>query len=350
MSFSLRTRALIQMIVSRLLLFFREPEAVFWTYAFPLIMLAALGLAFRDEKKEKINVDVIGKGASELATTFRADPRFIVTHTLDTSWRTRLQSGKTDVVVDSDHGESQAPEFWFEPRRAESVLARQAVENVFLRAGMGDSAPQFSEKKLEEIGSRYIDFLLPGMIGMNLMGGGMWGIGFVLVDMRVRKLLKRFIATPMEKGDFLLSVMITRMIFTVLDMTFLILFGYFVFGVRCQGSLIQLAIMMFIGASAFSGIGLLTASRAKTIDGISGLMNLIMLPMWLLSGVFFSSERFPYYAQPFIQALPLTCLVNGLRGIMLNGDSLLTQRIPVSILIAYGVVTFTLALRWFRWK
>src|SRR5262249_17207625 len=210
---------------------------------------------------------------------------------------------------------TEPPRFWVEPHRAESLFAREAVENAILRSSLAGDAPQYSESHLEEAGSRYIDFLLPGMIGMNLMGGGLWGIGFVLVDMRVRKLLKRLLATPMRRTDFLFSLSLVRLIFSVFDMVFLVVFGRLAFGVVCQGNYIELAIVVLVGGMSFAGIGLLVASRAQTIETISGLMNLIMLPMWILSGVFFSSERFPEFFQPVIQALPLTCLNNALRGV-----------------------------------
>ena len=199
-------------------------------------------------------------------------------------------------------------------------------------------------------GSRYIDFFLPGLMGLNLMGGGLWGVGFVIVDMRVRKLLKRFLATPMRKTDFLLAIMISRLIFTVGDVVLLVLFGYFAFGVRNQGNYLDLSAAVLIGSAAFAGIGLLVACRAKTIETVSGLMNLVMLPMWLFSGVFFSSDRFPAAFQPFIQALPLTHIISALRRVMLEGAGLAAVSGSLLILAAWAVVTFFLALRLFRWS
>jgi ABC-type multidrug transport system permease subunit len=185
---------------------------------------------------------------------------------------------------------------------------------------------------------------------MGLMGGGMWGVGFVIVDMRVRKLLKRFLATPMRRSDFLLAVGISRLLFTLIDVVVLLLFGYFFFGIRCQGSYLDLTGAVLLGGVAFAGIGLLVASRVETLESVSGLMNLIMLPMWILSGVFFSSERFPEAAQPIINLLPLTALNQLLRGIMLEGKSLAALWQQASILAIYSVTTFAIALRIFRWK
>jgi ABC-type multidrug transport system permease subunit len=119
--------------------------------------------------------------------------------------------------------------------------------------------------------------------------------------------------------------------------------------VQVQGSLLTVMVFVFLGAFTFAGIGLLVGSRAKTLETVSGLMNLIMLPMWILSGIFFSSERFPAAVQPYINLLPLTPLINALRAVILEGQSLFQLWPQVVILMAWGVVTFTLSLKWFRW-
>jgi ABC-type multidrug transport system permease subunit len=252
-------------------------------------------------------------------------------------------------VIELRPGADPPYQFWDEPHRTESRLARYAVEAALLR-GATSSAPAAKVEHLKNPGSRYIDFLLPGMIGMGLMGGGLWGVGFVVVDMRVRKLLKRFLATPMRRSDFMLAIMLSRLLFTLADVVILLIFGYVVFGVRCEGSYADLTLAVLLGGFSFAGIGLLIASRAQTIETISGLMNLVMLPMWILSGVFFSSERFPEAVQPLINLLPLTALNQLLRGIMLEGKSLVGLWPQVVILAAYGAATFAVALRVFRWR
>jgi len=349
---------LAQLVLSRLRLFLREPAAIFWVYGFPIVMLLALGIAFRENPTEIIAVDVVladgvgayvGPPAAGLDHELAKDPRFKVTIRPREDWRKRLQAGKTDLVIAILPGASPPYQLWDEPHRTESRLARYAVEAALLR-NQGSSPPAAQVQHLQKPGSRYIDFLLPGMIGMNLMGGGLWGIGFVVVDMRVRKLLKRFLATPMRRSDFLLAIMFSRLLFTLIDVVILLAFGYVVFGVRCQGNFLELTLAVLLGGFAFAGIGLLVASRAQTVETISGLMNLVMLPMWILSGVFFSSERFPEVVQPIINLLPLTALNQLLRGIILEGQSLLTLWPQVGILTGYGVGTFAIALKIFRWK
>jgi len=353
-----------QLTLSRLKEFLRQPAAIFWVYGFPVLMMMSLGIAFRDDVKEEIAVEVVNAevqgpkskvqsqaGESNVAGQLREalarDARFKVVEQAEEDWQKRLQAGKTDLVIEVEPDGNYR--FWDEPHRTESRLARYAVEAALLRNQESQQTATPDVKHLELAGSRYIDFLLPGMIGMGLMGGGLWGVGFVVVDMRVRKLLKRFLATPMRKTDFLLAVMCSRLVFTLADILVLLVFGYLVFQVRCQGSYLDLTAAVILGAAAFAGIGMLVASRAQTMETISGLMNLVMLPMWIFSGVFFSSERFPEVAQPIINALPLTALNQLLRGIMLEGESLIRLWPQTAILTGYAVTTFALGLRVFRW-
>ncbi|HET8948266.1 MAG TPA: ABC transporter permease, partial [Candidatus Polarisedimenticolia bacterium] len=258
-----------------------------------------------------------------------------------------LRLGRTDLVV--ARGEAGF-EFRFDPTRPESVLARARTEDALQRAaGRGDPL-RVEEHPVTQPGSRYIDFLIPGLLGMNLMGGGLWGIGFVLVDMRVRKLLKRLVATPMRRTDFLLAMMTSRILFMLPELALLLAAGALLFKVRVVGSLLAVLAVALLGAVSFSGLGLLVACRAQKIETVSGLMNVVMLPMWLLSGIFFSSERFPAALQPAIQALPLTMLNEALRAVILEGAGLSSQALRLGGLALWGLVSFVLALRWFRWS
>lgn len=339
------------LVINRVRLFLREPAAVFWVYGFPLLMMISLGAAFRDNPQESISVDIVAlNGDGNLREILARDKRFKVVETAQSDWPKRLQYAKTDLVVEVDPKNETSPyRFWEEPRRAESRLAHFAVEAAILAHEKSNSSRP-DVKQLHAAGSRYIDFLLPGMLGMGLMGGGLWGVGFVVVDQRVRKLLKRFLATPMRHSDFLMSIMISRILFSLADVVFLLVVGYFLFGVQTQGNWLELAIAALIGAISFAGIGLLVASRAQTLETVSGLMNLIIMPQWVFSGVFFSSERFPESIQPVINLLPLTALNQLLRAIILEGTPIMTLWRQVAILAIYGVTTFAIALRIFRWK
>ena len=273
----------------------------------------------------------------------------LVVETLDdTAAAAALRTGKVAlVVVPNADG---TVEYRFDDARPESRTARMVVDRVVQRAGGQQDPVRVSETKVSERGSRYIDFVVPGLLGMNLMGSGIWGIGFAIVDARKKKLLKRLIATPMSRAEYLASFLFFRLSLLVIEVATLIGFGVLVFGVPLRGSFVQLVAICVMSSLAFGGMGLLVASRARTVEGASGLMNLVMLPMWVFSGVFFSSGNFPQAAQPFIQALPLTAVNDALRANMLQGASWAMVSHEMAIIGGWLVVCFTLALRLFRWR
>ncbi|MGL4555269.1 MAG: ABC transporter permease [Gemmataceae bacterium] len=345
--------AMAQLILARVREFYREPEAVFWVYGFPILMTVALGLAFRENPEPQHRVDVTGPGSAAVAAalaaekTAKGEARYAVKEGDAEAVRTRLRTGRTDVVVTATPGEYA---YEYVPTRPESKLARDEVNDVLQRAAGRKDPVANRSAGMNERGGRYIDFLVPGLLGMGLMGGGLWGLGFVTVDMRIRKLLKRLVATPMRKADFLASLMVSRLVFMVPEVLLLLAFAWWAFGVTVAGSVWAVVFLILLGAFSFAGLGLLIASRANTMEAVSGLMNLVMLPMYLLSGIFFSSERFPEFLQPFIRALPLTALINALRAVMLEGATLGSQWGEVLILAAWGAASFALALRLFRWQ
>jgi hypothetical protein len=344
-----RWQAFLQLVVTRFREFYREPEALFWTYGFPALLAVGLGIAFSSAEPEPPKVDVQGapneSKAIDLAQYLKDKGLPAEVHNAR-DCQDRLSSGKSAlIVVPTPKGAN----YQYDPARSDSVMALHWVDALLVRKHAPDAWPAEAHR-VDRPGSRYIDFLLPGLMGLNLMGGGMWGVGFVLVDMRTRKLLKRLLATPMRREDFLLAILTARMVFLVPDMIFLILVGRLGFGVPVNGNPLTLALVILAGAVAFAGIGLLVASRAEKTESVTGLMNLVMLPMWLLSGTFFSSERFPDVMQPFIQALPLTQLNFALREVMLNDLSLGQVAWRLGILLVWGGVAFVLALKWFRWR
>lgn len=342
-----RYRPLTELFLCRMRQFYREPEAIFWTYGFPVLMAAGLGLAFRNRPPQQIHIGIEDLPAT---TDVRAALEDLEQFQVQTASPQRcadlLRTGQVDILVVPTE---QGYEYRFDPTRPQASMARLQLDDALqASAGRQDVLP-VTDTHVTEPGARYIDFLVPGLIGLNLMGGGLWGVGFVTVDMRIRKLLKRLIATPIRKSHFLLSIIGGRMIFTIPELFILIAFAWLVFKIVIVGSLLNLFVVAAVGGLSFAGIGMLAASRAQKLETISGLMNLIMLPMWLLSGVFFSASRFPDIMQPFIQALPLTQLNDALRAVMLEGATLWAIKIPLLILVAWGLTCFTLALRWFRW-
>jgi ABC-type multidrug transport system permease subunit len=241
-------------------------------------------------------------------------------------------------------------EYTYDPARGDAATAKLLVDRAVQRAAGRVDPVQVAERKVTERGSRYIDFVLPGLLGMNLMGSGIWGIGFAIVDQRAKKLLKRFMATPMSRAEYLASFLFSRLFFLILEVVVLLGFGALVFGVPMRGSLFTLAGICLVATLSFGGIGLLVSSRARTTEGVAGLMNLVMIPMWIFSGVFFSSSNFPSVAQPVIKLLPLTAVNDALRANMLEGASLAAVSGEILVITGWLVVSFILALKLFRWR
>lgn len=336
-----------QLSLAKVREFLREPEALFWVFVFPVLLTLALGIAFRSKGPDVLTVGVeAGPGAEKARTALARAPALRVEILDPQEAEQQLRSGKVALVVIP----GDPVTYWFDPTRQESRLAQLEVDEALERAAGRREGPTARTREMTERGSRYIDFLVPGLLGMNLMGTGMWGIGFSVVTARTRKLLKRLVATPMRKSHFLLGQMVGRLVFLVLEVALLLSFAWLVFDVPVRGSLLAVYFVAVLGALTFAGLGLLVASRARTIEGISGLMNFVMLPMWILSGTFFSTSRFPEAMQPVIQALPLTALNNALRGVMIDGASLASVSGELLITAAWGSAGFAVAVYVFRWR
>jgi ABC-2 type transport system permease protein len=347
---------LIELTLARMREFWRQPSAIFWVFGFPVLLAFLLGIAFRNAAPEKMQVAVENSTANapDIAATIARAPELHPLVLSPAEASNALRSGQVALVVSwgklDDRGSQTGYDYRFDPTRPESRVARMAVDDVLQRADGRVDPTAARDRVFSEPGARYIDFLIPGLIGLNLMGSGMWGLGFAIVQARTQRLLKRLAATPMRRWHFLLSFMLSRLIFLVLEVAAILIFAYYVFDVRVHGSWLNLTLIALIGSMAFSGIGLLVGARTKTVEGASGLMNLVMLPMWLLSGSFFSAAKFPDFLQPFIKALPLTVLNDALRAVMNDGAGLAAAGLSIGILSLWGVVSFTIALRIFRWQ
>jgi ABC-type multidrug transport system permease subunit len=341
-----------ELVNVRLKEFLREPEAIFWSFVFPILLATGLAIAFRNRPADTVRVGVIAvnrAGSDTIAARLQRARGFDVERLADDSAaRSALRAGRVAVVVVPAGGERV--EYRFDDTRPEARLARLAVDDAIQRGAGRSDLVGVSERRVHETGSRYIDFLVPGLLGMNIMGGGMWSIGFSIVEARRKRLLKRLIATPMSRSQYLASYILTRLVFLVGEAAILIGIATIAFGVPVRGSLLQLGVIAIAASLAFSGLGLLVSSRVRTIEAVSGLMNFAMLPMWVLSGIFFSSSNYPAALQPFIQALPLTAVNDALRANMLQGSGWGVVVPELGIIVAWLVVGFVLALKLFRWR
>jgi ABC-type multidrug transport system permease subunit len=323
---------------------------VFWTFFFPVVLAIGLGIAFRNKPADVLTVSVV-RGTSEadtLAARLARAGGLRVQMLGATDAARALRTGEVALVATARG--TAGVEYAFDDTRPEGRTARFLVDDAVQRAAGRRDPVAAAERKVREKGSRYIDFVIPGLLGMNIMAGGIWGLGFAIVEARRRNLLKRLVSTPMSRANYLASFLFSRFVFLLVEVVVILGSAVLLFGVPVRGSLLQLAVVSIVSALAFGGVGLLIASRAKTTEGVSGLMNLVMMPMWVLSGVFFSSTNFPAAAQPFIQALPLTATINALRSTMLQGVGWSAVTVPVLIVGVWGVLAFGVALKVFRWR
>lgn len=339
--------ALRELTLVRIRTFVREPEALFWTFGFPIIMALGLGIAFRERPAEKVAVGVErGSVAERYLPALRRSPEVDVRLLSPDSAERAVRKGDVGVLL---AGRGQLV-YRYDPARAESRSAQLVADRVVQRAAGATPRVATIDDPERRPGGRYIDWVIPGLIGMNLMSTGMWGMGFSLVQMRQKKQLKRMSSTPMRRGDFLLAQILARLAFIALEVPPIVLFAWLAFGVDVRGSLALLALVVTLGAMAFAGIGLLASTRARTIEGVSGVLNLVMLPMFVLSGVFFPASRYPGPLQPFVQALPLTALNDALRAVYNDALPLAAFAGEIGILAAWMAASFLLSLRWFRWQ
>lgn len=342
---------LTQLTLVRFREFIREPEAVFWTFIFPILLAAGLGIAFRQTGQEQVQIGVVSRPGADttIVAAMKNDSALITKIMDDSAAALALRTGKIALVVIPGVTRDSV-RYVFDRGRGDAVNARLLVDRA-VQSGAGRVDPvRANDTYVTENGSRYIDFLVPGLLGMNLMGSSIWSLAFAIVTARNKKLLKRLMATPMSRLQYLLSFLFSRLFFLILEVVTLVGFGYFAFGVPLRGSLAALMLIALLGAVSFGGLGLLCASRARTVEAVSGIANFIMLPMWVFSGVFFSSSNFPDVVQPFIRLLPLTAVNEALRANMLEGATLASLSPQILIIVAWGIVSFFTALKLFRWR
>jgi ABC-type multidrug transport system permease subunit len=340
----LELSSLYQLTLVRFRLILREPEAIFWIFIFPILLAVGLGIAFRNRPADVLQV---GATTTQLTQALAADKGLTAatmdeaagTHSLATGGILLLAIQRPDGVA-----------YKYDDTNPDARTARLLVDRAIQTAAGQREAVHAENQLVHETGARYIDFVVPGLLGMNLMGSAMWGLGFSIFEARQKKLLKRMVASPMPRWQYLASFLLSRLAMLVIEVAAFLGFARLAFGVPFRGSLWELGLLCVLTSLAFSALGLLVASRAKTMEAVSGLMNLVMLPMWILSGVFFSASRFPAVIQPVVRALPLTAAIDAVRGNMLQGMNLGQMAAPVGILLAWFVVPFAVSLRIFRWR
>ena len=341
---NLELSSLYQLTIVRFKLFLREPEAIFWIFIFPILLAVGLGIAFRNRPADVLQV---GATTQQLTQALAADKGLTAT-TMDEAAGTHALATGSILLLAIQEPDGVA--YKFDDTNPDARTARLLADRAIQTAAGRREAVRAENDLVHETGSRYIDFVVPGLLGMNLMGSAMWGLGFAIVEARQKKLLKRLVASPMPRWQYLASFLLSRLAMLVVEILVFLGFARVAFGVPFRGSLLQLGFLCVLTSLAFSALGLLVSSRAKTTEAVSGLMNLVMLPMWILSGVFFSATRFPAAIQPLVRALPLTPANDPRRGNKLQGMNLGQLLAPVGILLAWFIAPFAVSLRIFRWR
>jgi ABC-type multidrug transport system permease subunit len=345
-----RLGAFLQMLMAQLRQLYREPEFLFWAFAFPIVLSVGLGIAFREKPPDPVLVGVLQRpGAEGLYLQLSAAKELRLEWVDSESGRRALRRGRLSILAEAPAASGRPAVLRLDPTRPDAALARLEVVDALQRAAGRRDPVEIHVEAMAEPGGRYIDFLIPGLLGMNMMNGGLWGLGFVLVDMRIRKLMKRLVATPMRRSDFLLATLTGRFTVVLLEVAALLAIGYGLFGLRVSGSYGAVAAVSALGSFTFASLGLLVGSRARKIETAAGLVNLVTMPMLLVSGVFFSYERFPEAIRPLIRSLPLTALNDALRAVINEGADLASQAHNLGILAVWALISFLLAVWRFRW-
>ncbi len=332
----------------------REPGTLFWIFGFPLLLTLGLGFAFRGSSGARPAVGVVAPFPEPWAAAIGA-AGFPVRRLPEAEARHALATGALALAVFApppgalEDGDAGAVRYAFDPMRPGARLARLEVDRALQRAWGRVDPVAVRDERQSAPGTRYVDFLVPGLIGMNVMQGSLWGVGWAIVNLRVRKLLKRLLATPMRRWQLLVAFMLARLVVVPIETTSLLVFARLVFGVRVAGSLPALAAVATLGALSFGGLAILVSSRAQNVESVTGLINTVMIPMFITSGVFFSNAHFPTVLQPLVAALPLSALNQALRAVVIDGAGLAALASPCAILVAWGAVGYAVGLRAFRW-
>lgn len=339
----------LNLVWMRLRELWRQPATLFWVFGLPILLSIALGTAFHERGPEPIVVGAVRVLPPSMSAALEAAG--VTVRTLATAEAEReLRAGRVLLVLGPADNAEAPLEYRYDPTRTGSLLARATVHDaVQLSAGRKDTLA-VNDRPVREIGSRYVDFLVPGILGMNLMTGALWGVGWSLADLRARKLLKRFRASPLRASQLAAGIAIARMLVIPIEAFVILMFARLAFGMPMVGSIALLALVLLAGSTAFSGIGVLVGSRANNGESAGAIINLAMLPMFIFSGVFFSASHFPDAVQPLIRLLPLTAINDAMRGVILEGAGLEEISKPLFILFAWAAMTLAIGLKRFRWN
>ena len=365
----LKNNQLYQLTYTSFLETTREPEVLFWGILFPVLISIGLGLAFTQNSVSKFQVMLVG----EQQTKFDS---ILVAHTAPNkisgknalTWRIQdntlgdiefnfirsdwdasiiaLKRGEADVILSDSMG---AVRYYFDPHNSQAQLVYMKLSALLKSPGQTVITNEASISPLTLKGVRYIDFLIPGLIAFGVMGSIMWGISYTIIEKRSQKLLRRLVATPMKKSNFLIALMFVRILMNVVEALVLFFFAWLIFDIRIQGNIGALIVLFLAGNIAFTGIAVLISSHTSKTEVGTGWINAVQMPMMILSGIFFSYHHFPEWSIGIIKVLPLTAFADGMRSIFNEGAGWMEILTPSIALSAFGIICFITGLKLFKW-
>ena len=349
----------------------REPAVLFWGIGFPILMAWGLGIAFSTKTEMNREIAVIHQSGSEsiqksvlsdiikhypgkqkgdyllaLSNTKLGNINLTLRECSRDQANVLLKKGTISLIVEVINDKIY---YYFDPANAEAQLLYQLIKGVVYNGPAYYSSHQEEIKPLTVSGTRYIDFLIPGLLAMGIMMSSTWGISYTLIERRSKKLLRRMVATPMKKANLLLALITARSVMNLIECVLLFFFAWLYFDIHVQGNPAALIILFIAGNIAFAGISVLISSHTSNPEIGNGLINAIVTPMMVVSGIFFSYQHFPEWIIPFIRTLPLTMLADGTRSIFNEGAGIMQIWKETLVLTATGVITFIIGLRVFKW-
>jgi ABC-type multidrug transport system permease subunit len=316
--------------------FFRDRGTLIWNIAFPLLLVFGFAFAFSGGNETLFTVGTFGEQPSEFAFAELRHVDF-VSYEDRSEAAQRVRRHQVDMLIDF---ESQA--YLINENSANGYMVERLFTDLH---GQG-----FSKQAVSGEPVRFVDWFVPGVIGMNMMFSGIFGVGFVIVRYRKNGFLKRLKATPISSLEFVGSQVASRFLIVVVSSAVVFTLTNLALDFVMLGSYINLLLVTMLGVMCMISFGLIFATRIKSEELAGGLMNVVTLPMLLLSGVFFSLETTPQIVQRISQAMPLTHFVSSARSIMLDGAGLAEIFPSLLLLLGFTVLFLAISSVLFRWE
>ncbi|PIZ00977.1 hypothetical protein COY62_00595 [bacterium (Candidatus Howlettbacteria) CG_4_10_14_0_8_um_filter_40_9] len=356
----------------------RNKQVLFWSVFFPIFMMGLFGAMFQGGDRT-YDIGMVNKSKSETAAKMVEALKKVevlkISEDGEESEQASLEKGERIAVIEIPETLVDPPkqvkalgvpttpakitptaiDILFNENKAQDAEIVATVVNQFIGKFNQQMTGQpetltLTKEAYKSKDLKYIDFLLPGLIAMSLMMGGVVGIANGITTLRERGVLKRLLATPINPVNFFIVQVITRLLVAIMQAIIMVAVGVLAFGAHFYGSILTFAIVLTFGATVFLIFGLVMSSLAKNVDTVEPMTRAVTMPMMFLGGVFFPIEAMPTWLQPVSRALPLSYMSDALRKVISEGVSLYTIRIDLLVLLVWGIAGFLIAARTFKWE